>query len=196
MKLFAHMVLFVLALPAYGSAYFVAPDGRDMNPGTMEKPFATLRRAQEALRQKRGEVFLRGGTYHLSAPLVFNAEDSGTKESPVIFQAYQNEQPVISGGVKLDKLDWQPWTNGIFEAKVPEDLRTEEIFVNGQRQIWRAIPIMIRPRSISTATPPTPFPAIASRAGLIRRVVTFMPCIPTCGAISLGGSRAQTRRAE
>jgi len=105
MKLFAHMVLFVLALPAYGSAYFVAPDGRDMNPGTMEKPFATLRRAQEALRQKRGEVFLRGGTYHLSAPLVFNAEDSGMKESPVIFQAYQNEQPVISGGVKLGKLD-------------------------------------------------------------------------------------------
>jgi hypothetical protein len=115
--------------------YFVAPTGDDANPGTLAKPFATLQRAQEAVRQNRGDVFLRNGTYYLPAPLVFTAQDSGTKAAPVVFQNYQNEKPVISGGIKLDNLNWQPFTNGILQAKVSADLQTEEIFINGERQI-------------------------------------------------------------
>ena len=120
--------------------YFVSPAGNDANPGTLEKPFATLQRAQQAAREKHGDVFLRGGTYYLPATLVFTAEDSGTKDAPVVFQNYQDEQPVISGGVRLENLDWQPYTNGIFQAKVPADLQTEEIFVNGERQILARYP--------------------------------------------------------
>ena len=120
--------------------YFVSPAGDDANPGTLRKPFATLQRAQSAARQKRGDVFLRGGTYYLPAPLVFTAEDSGTKKAPVVFQSYKNEKPVISGGVRLDHLNWQPFTNEIFQAQVPADLQTEEIFVNGERQILARYP--------------------------------------------------------
>ena len=120
--------------------YFVSPAGDDRNPGTSEKPFATLQRAQQAARQKRGDVFLRGGNYYLPDTLSFTAEDSGTKDAPVIYQNYQNEKAVISGGVRLEHLDWQPYTNGIFQAKVPADLRTEEIFVNGERQILARYP--------------------------------------------------------
>jgi hypothetical protein len=129
-----------LALPAFGQPYYVAPAGNDANLGTIEKPFASLQRAQQAVRQKPGAVFLRGGTYYLPETLVFTAQDSGTKDAPVIFQNYENEKPVISGGVKLENLDWQPYTNGIFQAKVPDDLRTEEIFVNDQRQILARYP--------------------------------------------------------
>jgi hypothetical protein len=120
--------------------YYVSPQGNDANPGTLKKPFATLQRAQEAVRHKRGGVFLRGGTYYLPAPLVFTAQDSGTKRAPVVFQNYRDEKPVISGGVRLDHLDWQPFTNGILQAKVPADLQTEEIFVNGERQILARYP--------------------------------------------------------
>ena len=120
--------------------YFVSPAGNDQNPGTLKKPFATLHRAQEAVRQKHGDVFLRGGTYYLPAPLVFTAEDSGTKKSPVVYQNYRNETPVISGGVRLENLNWQPFTNGILQAQVPADLQTEEIFVNGERQILARYP--------------------------------------------------------
>ena len=35
--------------------YFVSPTGDDANPGTLEKPFGTLQRAQTAARQK-GQV--------------------------------------------------------------------------------------------------------------------------------------------
>ena len=102
--------------------YFVSPAGDDANPGTLAKPFATLQRAQQAARQKRGGVFLRGGTYYLPATLVFTAQDSGTKDAPVVFQNYENEKPVISGGVRLEELDWRPYTNGIFQAQVPAGL--------------------------------------------------------------------------
>jgi len=77
------------------------------------------------VRQKRGDVFRRGGTYYLPEPLVFTGQDSGTKRAPVVFQNYQNEKPVISGGVKLVNLDWRPYTNGIFQAQVPQDLQTD-----------------------------------------------------------------------
>jgi hypothetical protein len=40
----------------------------------------------------------------------------------------------------LDNLDWQPGEGGIFQTKVPADLRTEELFVNGERQILARYP--------------------------------------------------------
>ena len=120
--------------------YFVSPSGDDANPGTLAKPFVTLQRAQLAARQKHGDVFLRGGTYYLPAPLVFTPEDSGTKNTPTIFQNYKNEAPVISGGVRLGNLNWQPSTNGVFQTQVPADLQTEEIFINGERQILARYP--------------------------------------------------------
>jgi hypothetical protein len=138
-NLVAIAVLFFEAMSS-AQPYFVSPRGDDANPGTLKKPFATLQRAQQAVRQKRGDVFLRGGNYYLPAPLVFTAEDSGTKDAPVIFQNYKKETPVISGGVRLDHLDWRPYTNGILQAQVPADLQTEEIFVNGDRQILARYP--------------------------------------------------------
>jgi hypothetical protein len=120
--------------------YYVSPAGDDANPGTLASPFASLQRAQQALRQNKGAVFLRGGTYYLPETLVLDAQDSGTKTAPVIFQAYQDEEPVISGGVRLDRLKWRPYKDGIMQTRVPDDLRTEEIFVNGERQILARYP--------------------------------------------------------
>src|SRR5271165_5592696 len=52
------------ALPIFAQPYFVDPAGNDANPGTLEKPFSSLGRAQLANRQQPGTVFLRGGTYY------------------------------------------------------------------------------------------------------------------------------------
>lgn len=119
--------------------FYVSPDGRDSNPGTLAKPFATPARAQQAVRESaaRGrekiDVFLRGGTYYLQEPLKFSADDSGAKAAPVVWQAHKNETPVFSGGVKLD-LQWEPHKGGIMKAKVPAGLATDQFFVNGERQ--------------------------------------------------------------
>ena len=126
-----------------GADFHVSASGNDTNPGTATKPFQTLARAQKECRLFAGKesvsVNLHEGTYYLDKPLVFTPTDSGTKSMPILFEAASGEHPVISGGCQLH-LAWAPYRDGIFQTKVPEDLQTEELFVNGQRQILARYP--------------------------------------------------------
>ncbi len=82
---------------------------------------------------------------------MFTAQDSGTKDAPVIFQNYENEQPVISGGVRLENLDWQPYTNGIFQAQSAGRIcRPRKFSSTASGRFWRVIRILIRRRNTST----------------------------------------------
>ena len=117
---------------------YVSPGGDNANPGSLQQPLATLQKAQQVARLARSKgqpvtVFLRGGAYYLAEPLVFTPADSGIKESPVSYRAYDSETPVISGGAKL-VLKWQPYRDGISQAKVPAGFTTDQLFVNGSRQ--------------------------------------------------------------
>ncbi len=124
--------------PALAGTYFVSVKGNDADPGTLERPFATLQRAQRAARQAQGRepvmIYLRGGTHYLTNTLILTTEDSGTPSAPVVYQAYRNEQAVISGGVRLKGLKWEPLRDEIRKAAVPAGLTTDQLFVNGQRQ--------------------------------------------------------------
>src|SRR5260221_339302 len=62
MKNLLFLLQLALALRVLGQDYYVAPGGGDGNPGSLEKPFATIQRAQQAVRQQPGAVWLRGGT--------------------------------------------------------------------------------------------------------------------------------------
>jgi hypothetical protein len=131
------------ALPTRAADLYVSPAGRDTNPGTKARPLGSIPAAQRLARQKKASgpvtVWIHGGTYYLEEPLVFRAEDSGTAKSPVTYAAIAGEQPVMSGGVALT-LDWTPYRNGILMARVPAGLRTDQLFVNGQRQILARYP--------------------------------------------------------
>ncbi|HOA53830.1 MAG TPA: hypothetical protein PKI05_16375, partial [Thermogutta sp.] len=87
--------------------FFVAPNGNDKWSGCLpapnqdqsDGPWATLEHARDVLRKLRAErdfreglpktitVWVRGGVYWLSRPLVFEAEDSGKSGSPVTYRA-------------------------------------------------------------------------------------------------------------
>lgn len=129
------------ALP--GATFFVSPAGDDRQPGTEARPFATLSRAQAAVRQAQGNgpttVYLRAGTHYLRETLVFTAEDSGRTKAPVLWQAWQNERPVVSGGVEL-ALKWEAFRGGIVKAQVPAGFTTDQLFVNGERQVLARYP--------------------------------------------------------
>ena len=84
-------------------------------------------------------VWLRGGTYYLPQTLVFTPEDSGTKTTPVTYAAFPGEEPVISGGTRL-RLTWTPYRDGILMARVPAGLHSDQLFVNGERQILARYP--------------------------------------------------------
>src|SRR5262245_55763489 len=91
--------------------FHVAADGKDANPGTRERPFATFGRAREAVRALKRQhggaprspvtVLVRGGTHRLTEPLLLTAEDSGTAACPVTWRAFPGETPVLSGGRRV-----------------------------------------------------------------------------------------------
>jgi len=131
------------SVPAEAAQWYVSPTGDDAAPGTMASPFATLARAQEAARRVAGKepvtINLRAGTYYLAAPLVLTSADSGTKDAPVTYRAFQGESVVVSGGQLLHPT-WRPFRDGIMHTAVPPDCATDQLFVNGQRRILARYP--------------------------------------------------------
>ena len=144
-------VMGVLGLIGCGSPgyYYVAPDGDDAGPGTERRPFATLARARDAVREDIQEnrlpvtVLVRGGTYYFDETLTFGPEDSGTEEGPVTYAAYPGEEPVISGGREI-VADWKPYRDGIMVCSLPQDDWSDpgftQLFVDGKRQIRARYP--------------------------------------------------------
>ncbi len=118
--------------------YYIATNGSDSNAGTMEAPFATLEKARDTLRTNKPEnggaiVYLRGGTYSLSAAFALTAQDSGTAQSPITYRAYGNEKVVLSGGIEIDYSKFTPVT-GTMRDKLPTAAR-EHVLVGDLSQI-------------------------------------------------------------
>jgi hypothetical protein len=93
---------------AHVADFYVATDGGDSNPGTIDRPFATLDRARTAIRalshplSSGVNVWIRGGWYYLQRPFALSgSQDSGTATAPVIYWAYTNETPYIIGGTNV-----------------------------------------------------------------------------------------------
>jgi hypothetical protein len=94
----------MIASIARGADFFVATNGKDSNPGTVEKPFATIQRAQDAV-SPGDTVFIRGGTYSMLEnqiarkyriwAYVTELDKSGTRDKPINYFAYKDERPVF-----------------------------------------------------------------------------------------------------
>lgn len=113
MPIFRFLICFLFFWPSYvwGADIFVAPGGLDNNPGTKEKPLATVAMAVRKARELRRlndpavkggiRIIVEGGTYRFFEPLFIRPEDSGAESSPTIIQAAEGAQPVFSGGVSV-----------------------------------------------------------------------------------------------
>jgi hypothetical protein len=115
--------------------FFVSPVGDDSNGGTQAKPFATIKKAVTEARKLSGEVKINllEGTYYLSQPVVFTPEDSRKESETLTITNFQKQEVVVSGSVVLN-LKWSPYKNGIWQAKVTQDLVFDQLFVDGQLQ--------------------------------------------------------------
>ncbi len=124
---------------AMAAEFYVATNGNDANPGTKAKPFATLERARNAIRELKDRdvvtVHLRGGLYALPQTLKLGAADGGSLGAPVIWRAYKNEKPVLIGGKPINGL--APWKGEILKADVGAQGITNQfrqLFFDGRRQ--------------------------------------------------------------
>jgi hypothetical protein len=134
------------------------------------RTFKTIEDAQTAVRaylieQKQpGDVtvLIEAGTYYLSEPLRFGADDSPTvRDSSVTYKVNpQATQPVtVSGGAEIT--DWQQ-EGKFLRAKIPANWQFRELFVNDQR----------RPRA---RTPTTGFFRVAKAGDDNRTNFRFKP---------------------
>ncbi|MEA3188601.1 MAG: hypothetical protein QOD99_2431 [Chthoniobacter sp.] len=122
-----NMGLLSLLLPqsASGAEFYVAPNGKDTNAGTIALPFETPQRAQEAA-HPGDTVYLRGGVYAVredqiarrqgNYAYVFEMNKSGEPEKPIKYWAYQTETPVFD-----------------FSQVKAEGLRIVAFYVSGSR---------------------------------------------------------------
>lgn len=79
-------------------------------------------------------VQLRAGVYPLSAPVFFNAADSGSPHMQIVYENYPGEQPAISGGVRVRNwvnIGGNTWTTQLPPSTVP----FENLYYNGQRRL-------------------------------------------------------------
>ncbi len=134
--LLAVLVLFygsVLGAGAFARAeFFVATTGSDGNPGTKEKPFATLERARNAVRElKRAgplspggvTVWICGGLYTISRTFELTTVDSGTEEAPIVYRACAGEDVRLNGGKEVT--GFKPLRDATILSRISEACRSK-----------------------------------------------------------------------
>jgi|GEM_PF-480362 len=92
------------AHPGGGPLVYVSPSGDDDHPGTIDRPFATVARAQQAA-APGSTIYFRGGTYAIGEDQVarysgifarvFQLDKSGSEGNPIRYWAYPGEEPVF-----------------------------------------------------------------------------------------------------
>ncbi|WP_182922577.1 right-handed parallel beta-helix repeat-containing protein [Pedobacter planticolens] len=120
---------------------YVSPLGDDLAKGDKVSPFRTIIRAQEYIRSLKLEnyskvlVNLRKGVYIIDKPLLFTVKDGGTKDCLIEYHAYQNEEVIISGGIRLAS-NWQKikGSSNLWKLKIDNSLPPiNQLFANGVR---------------------------------------------------------------
>ncbi len=113
------------ATPALHAAdYFVAPDGDDAGAGTEAAPFLTIGHAAGVM--AAGDVcWVREGVYRETV----TPANSGAAASPIVFQAYPGERPLVAGTDLLD-VQWELHTGSVYKTTVAGSV--EYLFADGQ----------------------------------------------------------------
>jgi len=114
----------------------VSPSGSDSGDGGPDRPFATLARAQAAVRALNRDhsvtVRLADGVYRQDAPLRFGPEDGGQNGYVVRWEAAKGARPVISGGQPVTGWRRADAKRDIWVADIPRGADPRQIWVNAR----------------------------------------------------------------
>ena len=144
---------------------YVSPNGKDTNPGTKTRPFATPHRAVREVRKHRRkdrlqrpiDIELAGGVYAFGKPLVIDRAHGGTvrganpnrgatRSTAVTFRAAGRGPVVFTGGRRITGFSKVTLDNGVnaWAAKLPAVKRGSwnftQLWVNGRRRFRPRLP--------------------------------------------------------
>jgi hypothetical protein len=125
--------------PKYMAEIFVSPTGSDSNTGAIASPFKTIQKA--ATVALAGDIVkIREGVYRETV----TPANSGTSGNPIIFEAYNNENVVVSGA-DLVPNTWTDLGNSLFQTTLPMNslgIGKDQLFVNGEMQVESRYPFV------------------------------------------------------
>ena len=119
----------------HAATYYVAPTGNSTNLGTIDQPFATMARAQQAA-VPGDTVYFRAGTYRFVSSTAVDGvlvNKSGVAGNRIKYWAYPNEVPIFdfSGITTLDRITGlrvtASWVHikGLEIKLVPQNITTQ-----------------------------------------------------------------------
>ena len=125
------------------NVYYVdAIYGSDNNTGLLpDNAFKTLVKVKEEVRAINSNmdqniiINLREGVYILDTTFTLTAEDCGTNGYHIIYQAYNCEKPMISGGRNITAWELHDSENDIYKAYVESSVNARQLYVNNERGI-------------------------------------------------------------
>jgi hypothetical protein len=99
------LVIIIILNTAVFSQIYIAPDGNDSNPGTINQPLESIQKAQE-LANPGDTVFIRGGLYKIRQDQITTVvsnlfaciaylDKSGTEDQTIKYWAYPKETPIF-----------------------------------------------------------------------------------------------------
>ena len=144
------LALALVATDVHAAEFHVSPNGNDTNTGTQAKPFATLERARDAIRELKQAgplkepvtVRLQAGTYPMAQEVRFGPEDSGTAACPITYTAAEGAAVVLDGGRRIT--GWKKHDDKLWVAELPEvasgTWRFRQLYVNGQQRVRARTP--------------------------------------------------------
>ena len=123
-------------LPARAAVLHVAPEGKPGGDGAAARPLTSLTAARDAIRamkKARGgklppggvRVMVRGGVYPVTETFALTAEDSGTAEAPIVYQAAAGQSPVFDGGIRISR--WRPISDAKLRAQLAPAVRARVV---------------------------------------------------------------------
>lgn len=141
------MIMLFAAVPVFSATsassvyaeFYIDPiNGSDSNNGSKEAPFATIKKATEAVKAEHNKmtgdiyVWFADGRYELSETVRFDKKTGGRGDYNVYYQALPGAKPVISGGKEIT--DWELYDSekNIYRAKTG-GIYSRHFVVDGER---------------------------------------------------------------
>ncbi len=170
MKLHLAAIIFFaifLELNVGAQDIYVSKGGNDINPGTKEKPVASLEAARDLIRQYKATndlpkagitVWIGKGQYDQKKPFILNENDSGEPNAPIVWRALPDEKVSVTGGKSIPSSAFQRVTKKAILKRLSSsaaqnvlqlDLREHGIMDYGEiKQYGHAMPVVPSPLEV------------------------------------------------
>ncbi len=127
--LISYFLCTVLFSTVGNSALYVAVNGSDKNPGSKEKPLASLQKALEITSASRSvkEIILRGGVYHITKGIRLN---NYQMNDSLVIRSLPDEEVHLHGGIMLSPADFKPVRDVRLRMRLPAEVREKVLQLN------------------------------------------------------------------